>query len=66
MLQIKFLIICIIHKISVLLKITKILKTLFKKYNRLSFFNKPIFFFFSQHIVMASSILEEENIIKDV
>ena len=71
MLQVNFILIYVIHKILVLLKITRILKRFFKEYNRLLF----IFFrksnFFSQHLIMKSSRLEEdknieENIIKDV
>ena len=38
MLQVNFIMFCIIHKILVFLTITKILKTLFKDYNRLLFF----------------------------
>ena len=71
MLQVNFILIYVIHKILVLLKITRILKRFFKEYNRLLF----IFFrksnFFSQHLIMKSSRLEEdknieENIIRDV
>ena len=35
---------------------------LFKEYNRLLFFFK----FFTQHIMMESLSLEEENIVKDI
>ena len=56
MLQINFIMICMIHKILVLL--------LFKENNRLLLFKKE--FFFSQHIMMESPSLEEENIIKDI
>ena len=38
MLQVNFIIICIIHKISVLLEITRILKTFFNECNRIFFF----------------------------
>ena len=38
--QINFIMICITYKISVLLKVTRILKALFKEYNRLLFFEK--------------------------
>ena len=51
MLQVNFIKIYIIHKIFVLLKITRILKLFLKG-----------FYFFSQQ----SSSFEEENIIKDV
>ena len=40
MLQINFIMMCITHKISALLKITRILKTLFKECNRLLSFKK--------------------------
>ena len=45
MLQINCIMICIIDKISVLLKTIRILKTLFKESNRLLFFKKIIGFF---------------------
>ena len=53
MLQINCIMICIIDKISVLLKTIRILKTLFKESNRLLFSKKIIDF-------------EKEGIIKDV
>ena len=65
MLQVNFIMICIIHKISVLFKITRILKTLFKECNKLLFFKKKIFFF-SSHLMIKSPSLKEESIIKDV
>ena len=40
MFQMNFFMICIIHKISVLLKLTRILKTIFREYNRVLFFKK--------------------------
>ena len=40
MLQVNFIMIYLISKILVLLKVTSILKTLFKEYNRLSLFKK--------------------------
>ena len=52
-----------IHKILVLLKITIILKRLLKSIIDFTFFKKP---FFSQHLVMESSLFEEESIIKDL
>ena len=36
--------ICVIHKIAVLLKITRILKTLFKEYESFIFFKKIVIF----------------------
>ena len=58
----------IIHKMLVLLKSNlnyhkgSILEWFFKEYNRLLF----IFLKFSQHIMMESLSLENENIIKDI
>ena len=66
LLSFNFVIIYIIHKMLVLLKnslnylICSILKSSFKEYN------KCLFFFFSQHIMMESLSLEKENIIKDI
>ena len=66
LLSFNFVIIYIIHKILVLLKnslnylICSILKSSFKEYN------KRLFFFFSQHIMMESLSLEKENITKDI
>ena len=65
MLQFNFIIVYIIHKILVLLKITRILKHFLRTMIDFHFFKK-IINFFSQHIMMESSSLEEENIIKDV
>ena len=66
MLQVNFILIYVIHKILVLLKITRILKRFFKEYNRLLF----IFFrksnFFSQHLIMKSSRLEEDKNIENL
>ena len=65
LLSFNFVIIYIIHKMLVLLKnslnylICSILKSSFKEYN------KRLFFFFSQHIMMESLSLEKENIIKE-
>ena len=59
--QINFVMICIIHKISVLLKITRILKTPFK-----DFYLKIIIIFFLQHITIDSPRFEADNVIKDV
>ena len=72
MLQINFIMICIIHKISVFLKITRILKMLFKDYSRCLFIYLFIYlfifnnFFFQQNIKMESRRFEEENIFKDL
>ena len=66
LLSFNFVIIYIIHKMLVLLKnslnylICSILKSSFKEYN------KHLFFFFSQHIMMESLSLEKENIIKEI
>ena len=60
MLQVNFIMIYIIHKISVLLKITRILKTFFKEFSRFLF--KKNIYFFSQRMMMESPI----NIIKNV
>ena len=63
-----FAMIYIIHKMLVLLKSylnylkQNIFKCFFKKYNRILFFEKKIFF--SQHIIVESLNLKEENIIK--
>ena len=64
MLQINFIMIYIIHKISVLLKITRILKRFLKSIIELYFLKHNTFF--SQHIMTENPSLEEENIIKDV
>ena len=62
MLQVNFIMTCIIHKMSVLLKIIP------KCFLRgiIDFYFLRNSYFFSQHIMMESSSLEEENIIKDV
>ena len=68
LLNFNFAMIYIIHKMLVLLKNylnylkENIFKCFFKKYNRLLFFEKNKFF--SQHIIMESLNLKEENIIK--
>ena len=64
MLQINFIMICMIHKILVLLKITRILKFFLRRIIGFYFLRRN--FFFSQHIMMESPSLEEENIIKDI
>ena len=56
-----FLMIYTIHKMLVLLKITRIV---LKEYNRLSLFKKN--YLFSQHVMMESLILEDKNIVKDI
>ena len=67
-LNINFVLICIIHKMLVLLKNhlnyikDSIFKCFFKEYDKiLSFF---FFFNFLQHAMMESLSLEEENILK--
>ena len=68
LLNFNFAMIYIIHKMLVLFKNylnylkENIFKCFFKKYNRLLFFEKNKFF--SQHIIMESLNLKEENIIK--
>ena len=68
LLNFNFAMIYIIHKMLVLLKNylnylkENIFKCFFKKYNRLLFFEKNKFF--SQHIIMESLNLKEENLIK--
>ena len=63
MLQVNFIMICIIHKILLLLKITRILKRFLRTIIDFYFLKR---FFFSQHIMRESLILEEENKIIDV
>ena len=53
--------ICIIHKILVLLKMTRILKQFLSIKNTYFFYKKVIFF--SQQIMMESAGLGKENII---
>ena len=55
MLQINFIMICITYKISVLLKVTRILKVLFKEYNRLLFFKKIYIFFTTYNDVKSKA-----------
>ena len=57
--QVNFIMICIIHKISVLLKITRTSKCIIYFY----FFKKR---FFSQHIIIESPKPDKLNIVKDV
>ena len=70
MLQVYFIITYIIHKISVLLKITRILKHFLRLMLDFLHFTK-IDKFFSQYLMMKSSRCEqykniEENIVKNV
>ena len=60
MLQVNFI---MINKISALLKMTRILKHFLR--NIIDFYSLR-HLFFSQHIMMESSSLEEANIIKDI
>ena len=55
MLQINFIMIRITYKISVLLKVTRILKALFKEYNRLLFFKKIYIFFTTYNDVKSKA-----------
>ena len=61
MLQVNFIMIWIIHKILVLLKITRILKHFLRNIIDFHFF---FFLIFSHHKMMESLRLEEENIKK--
>ena len=61
-LKISIIMIYIIHKILVLLQITRILKRFLRSITDLFFLKQIIF---SQYIMMESSRLEEENIIKE-
>ena len=61
-LKISIIMIYIIHKILVLLQITRILKHFLRSITDLFFLKQIIF---SQYIMMESSRLEEENIIKE-
>ena len=70
MLQFNFIMTCIIHKILVLFKITRILKPFLRSIIEF-LFKETNCFFFSQRVMMKISRLEEdknieENIIKDV
>ena len=61
MTRVNFIMIYVIHKIPVLLKITRILKPFLRRViDVYSFFSKKIIFF-SQHIMMKSSRLEEDK-----
>ena len=62
MMQVNFIMICIIYKIYVLLKITRILKHFLRSFGLL-FLKKQLFF--SRHIMMENPRSEEENITKD-
>ena len=65
MLQVNIILICIIHKILVLLRITtRILKRFLRSATDTNFLKK--YSIFSRYIMMESSSLEEENISKDV
>ena len=64
MLQVNFIMIYIIFKILVLLKITWILKMLFKDFNRLLFLLTKQFFFFTTYNYGEFNSWRE-NIIKD-
>ena len=62
MTRVNFIMIYVIHKISVLLKITRILKLFLRRVIEVhSFFFKKNKFFFSQNIMMKSSRLEEDK-----
>ena len=61
-LKISIIMIYIIHKILVLLQITRILKRFLRSITDLFFLKQIIF---SQYIMTESSRLEEENIIKE-
>ena len=65
MLQFNFMMICIIHEILVLLKITRILKRFLRRIIMFYFLLKKKIFFL-QHIMMKCPNLKKENIIKDV
>ena len=61
MTRVNFIMIYVIHKIPVLLKITRILKPFLRRViDVYSFFSKKIIFF-SQHKMMKSSRLEEDK-----
>ena len=64
MLQVNFIMICIIHKILVLVKITRISKHFLRSI--IDFYFLKNNYFFSKNIMIESPSLEEENIIKDV
>ena len=63
MVQNNVIIICIVHKISASLKITRISKSFSRSMIDFYFLKKVIFL---QQIMMEIPSLEEENIIKDV
>ena len=65
MLQVNFIIMYIIHKMLVLIKITRILKYFLRSIIDF-YFSFKTNELFSQYIMMESPRLEEENIIKDV
>ena len=62
--QVSFIMLCATHKVSVLLKITRMSKRFLRSIIDFYFFKNLLFF--SQHIMMETPRLEEENIIKDV
>ena len=62
MTRVNFIMIYVIHKTPVLLKMTRILKPFLRRViDVYSFFSKKIIIFFSQHIMMKSSRLEEDE-----
>ena len=63
LLNLSFFMICIIHKILVLLKNN--LNYLKDNIVKSVFLRSIIYFFFLQHLIMESLSLKEENIIKD-
>ena len=64
MLQVNFMMICIIHEILVLLKITRILKRFLKSILVFYFLKNNLFFL--QYTMIENPSPEEENIIKYV
>ena len=64
MLQVNFMMIYIIHRISVLFKITRISKRFLRSIIDFYCFKKQLFF--SQHMMIKSPRLEEKNTIKDI
>ena len=61
MLQVSFIMICIIHNMSVLLKITRISKKILGSIIDFYFIFKKSNYFFSQHIRMKSSRREKNK-----
>ena len=64
MLQVNYIIIYIIHKISVSLKITRIFKRFLRSIMQFYFLEKIVIFFL-QHIMIKSSRLEKDKKIAD-